>query len=300
MGIRVNDLGSNFEENIERWAKRLRRPGATRSAFKAIYSSQKKTWTTMEIAAACKLSTKKSAEAAKTLYDLTLLERPDESKAVYRKRPDVYRAKRQILSLADNPTKLKNLPTKRKILVSGASKMATSTFQPRSIAITVDDIDDFRKVREVNRDKVPASLDPVRLPENVFKEAIRLILNERAKLKDWGGEELDLFSTNLCINQKRYAAGFALKGPGKSGVLTPGKMGKNGDQIQRLLNGPIQVAIVQYEGAVATSVYTLVEKLAREKALTQNKNVYYCIVDMLDSYRLRIAYWRQFKRAQRD
>jgi hypothetical protein len=133
----------------------------------------------------------------------------------------------------------------------------------------------------------------------VFKEALRLILAERARLKDWGGEEVDLFTTNLRIAGRRHPAGFALKGPAKSGPLTPAKMGANGDQIDRLVNAPIQVAIIQYEGDIAVSVQSLLEKLCREKALTQQKDVHFCLINLLDSYRLRLAYKKMFALAQK-
>src|SRR6202044_1371469 len=95
-------------------------------------------------------------------------------------------------------------------------------------------------------------------------------------------------------------AGIALKGPGKTGPLTPKKMGTNGDQIDRLLTQSIDVAIVQYEGDVAVSISSLMEKLSREKARSEDKNIYYCIINLLDSYRLRLAYPRAFSKAAAD
>jgi len=143
-------------------------------------------------------------------------------------------------------------------------------------------------------ESVPVELSPPRLPEDEFKRALENILDERSALKDWGGENLDLFSTLLVIGGRRKAVGIALKGPGKTGPLTPGKMGKNGDQIDRLLSQSIDVAIVQYEGPVAPSIFSLLEKLSREKARSETKNIYFCVIDLSDSYRLRLAYTKQF------
>lgn len=294
----VNDFSSNVEENIERWAKRLRWKGKVRRVFEVIYSSQKREWTNEEIAVASGLSSKIAGEAAKALEGLALLVRPNQAKAVYRKRNDVYREKRRILAAADDPKRLADIPTKRKGPAKGGKGGRAPRLTGKAIFITIDRIDNFKKVRAIKVDDVPDKLDPDRLRENAFKEGIRLILNEKTKLKDWGGEELDLFTTNLMVDSKRRPSGVALKGPGESGPLTMGKMGKNGDQILRLMEAPIEVAVVQYEGDVAIRLRSELEKLARVKALTEDKNIYHCVIDLVDSYRLRMAYPSFFKKAQ--
>jgi hypothetical protein len=87
------------------------------------------------------------------------------------------------------------------------------------------------------------------LSEEAFKLSIIKIIGEPYELKDWGGEQLDVFSTRPRLRGARKPTGFALKGPGSAnGTLTPAKMGKNGDQIQRLVDDSIELAIVQYEG----------------------------------------------------
>jgi hypothetical protein len=292
----TNDLGSNLEENLERWAKMLRHAGKNRTVFDAIYSSKKVSWRNDEIAAATGLNGKNASEAAKALQDRTLLIRLPGLPIRYSKRPDVYREKRKLLTLAASPKKLAALPTKRKPQ-SSARSLRPNAMVGKAIHITVDDIDSFSRVKRVTPDDVPEKLIPERLPEDVFKNGIENILRERTRLKDWGGENLDLYSTNLKIKGKRKAVGIALKGPAKSGALTPGKMGKNGDQIDRLFSQAIDVAIVQYEGDIATSVPSLMDKLAREKARSEEKNIYYCLINLLDSYRLRLAYRNAFKEA---
>jgi hypothetical protein len=85
-----------------------------------------------------------------------------------------------------------------------------------------------------------------------------------------------------------------LKGPAKTGPLVPGKMGKNGDQIQRLLNSPATVFVTQYEGEVRESVYHLMEELAKAKAILGG-TIYWTIIDDDATKRLRKAYPRAFK-----
>lgn len=290
----TNDLGSNLEENLERWAKMLRHAGRNRTVFDAIYSSKKVSWSNDEIAAATGLTGKNASEAAKALHDRTLLSRLSGLPIRYSKRPDVYREKRKLLALAANPKKLAALPTKRRPQVT-VRNLRTNAMVGRAIHITVDDIDSFSRVKRIQPEDVPERLIPERLPEDVYKSGIENILSERTRLKDWGGENLDLYSTNLVIKGKRRAVGIALKGPAKSGALTPGKMGKNGDQIDRLFTQAIDVAIIQYEGDIAISVASLMDKLAREKARSEEKNIYYCLINLLDSYRLRLAYPMAFK-----
>jgi hypothetical protein len=292
----TNDLGSNLEENLERWARMLRHRGRNRIVFDAIYSSKKVFWRNDEIAAATGLNAKNAGEAAKALHDRTLLTRLTGLPIRYSKRPDVYREKRKLLTLADSPKKLAALPTKRKPQTR-VGNLRQNAMVGRAIHITVDDIDSFSRLRRITPEDVPQKLIPERLPEDVFKSGIENILVERTRLKDWGGENLDLFSTNLIVQGKRKAVGIALKGPAKSGVLTPGKMGKNGDQIERLFTQAVDVAIVQYEGDIAISVVSLMDKLAREKARSEEKNIYYCLINLLDSYRLRMAYPTAFKLA---
>jgi hypothetical protein len=292
----TNDLGSNLPENIERWAPMLRHGGRNRRAFDEIYSSKKAFWRIDEIATATGLSRKNASEAAKALHDRDLLNRTPGLPIRYAKRPDVYREKRKLLRYADNPKKLAVLPTKRRHQPTARS-LRPNAMVGRAIHITVDDIDSFSRVKRISPDDVPQKLIPERLAEEVFKNGLENILGERTRLKDWGGENLDLYSTNFIIKGKRKAVGIALKGPAKSGPLTPGKMGKNGDQIDRLFTQAVDVAIVQYEGDIAPSVPSLMDKLAREKARSEEKNIYYCLINLLDSYRLRLAYPMAFKEA---
>src|SRR6185312_1730126 len=99
------------------------------------------------------------------------------------------------------------------------------------------------------------SQSDVRMGEAKFKGGIASILGERDSFSDWGGESRDLSSTRVWIGGRRRVAAFAFKGPGMTGRLTPGKMGKNGDQIQRLFGAPAEVFLVQYGGRVLQSVY---------------------------------------------
>src|SRR6185295_12813187 len=112
--------------------------------------------------------------------------------------------------------------------------------------------------------------------------------------QDWGGEKNDLYTTKLKYKGQRRAIAFAFKGPGMQGVLTPGKLGKNGDQIQRLFLSPAEIFIVQYHGAIAQSVVEQVQAFASLDSIREGKRIYYGIIDGDDTNRLIMSYPRQF------
>ncbi|MGA9507748.1 MAG: hypothetical protein WBV55_03780, partial [Candidatus Sulfotelmatobacter sp.] len=125
------------------------------------------------------------------------------------------------------------------------------------------------------------------------KKGIVKLLGEQLDPKDWGGELNDVFTTRMTVNGKRKRAAFALKGPAKKGALVPKMMGSNGDQVQRLFASPAQVFFVQYEGEIKESIVDLMARLAIAKAVTEGE-VYYGTIDLVDTYRLRIAYPKAF------
>ncbi len=142
--------------------------------------------------------------------------------------------------------------------------------------------------------KVPDGLDYVQMAEGEFKHGVAQILGERGSFKDWGGESRDLSSTRLRVAGKRRRAAFAFKGPGKSGRMTPAKMGKNADQIQRLARCPADVFFVHYSAEVDDSVMQQLEQLMTAKSFLESRKVWYGVIDGQDSARLIHAYPRQF------
>jgi hypothetical protein len=88
---------------------------------------------------------------------------------------------------------------------------------------------------------------------------------------------------------------FAFKGPATKGKLTPGKLGKNGDQIQRLFGSAADVFFVQYHDQIDESVVEQMKRLAIANSVTEDKLVMYGVVDGDDTNRLIAAYPKQFK-----
>lgn len=163
----------------------------------------------------------------------------------------------------------------------------------RSLAaksITIDDVDSFDKVQ-----KLSSSVDYVRMPEARFKAGVAKILGEPGSFKDWGGESRDLSSTRLKIGGRRRVAAFAFKGPGTLGKLTPGKMGKNGDQIQRLIRCPADVFLVQYWAEIDDSVMEQLRSFAELRSYFEQREIFFGVIDGVDSERLIRAYPKCFK-----
>ena len=96
------------------------------------------------------------------------------------------------------------------------------------------------------------------------------------------------------IGGKRVQAAFTFKGPAQKGVLTPGKMGKNGDQIQRLFSMDADLYVLQYVGQVGENVVSQMSALALARAAATNKLVRYCVIDGQDTSRLMVAYPEEF------
>ncbi len=295
MPLPVIDLSSNLPENLERWANSLKGGGAKLQVFQIIYSGKKKHWTVKEIAAATKgtLSGKNVAQAGKKLVgDALLNQAPNTFPIVYEKRADVHHHKTRILRLAQSKAKRNALATKRKIQVSVRMQGLRSSAQGKARQITIDDIDQFRKAARLRRKQ--KKLPP--LSESRFKKGLQKIFKQSGTFKDWGGERDDFFTNKLKLKGKRQSAAFALKGPGVgTKTMTPGKWGKHGNQIQRLVQAPAQVFLLQFEGTIDEYSIEQLQKLTEHRAQQENARLFYGYIDRDDSLRLRHAFPRAFR-----
>jgi hypothetical protein len=151
--------------------------------------------------------------------------------------------------------------------------------------VWVDEIDSFAAVQGI---RSPGSTEVCRLkeiPERAIKQAFQEILGEPFAEKDWGGEHSDLDTTHLMWNGRRQVAVFAFKGPAKFGVLHPGDMGKNGDQIDRLFHQNADLYVVQHCHKFAASVRNMMRMYA---TTLPGRN--FVMIDGADTYRILRAY----------
>ena len=205
---------------------------------------------------------------------------------VYGKDPFYAHNRDKILRFTQDKKKFEKFPTKINPKILAATIAIRLPRQMSKVKrISVDDIESFAQVR-VQPHNLPVR--PVR--EGWVKDGIRKLLGEQGDFRDWGGEQDDFGSSRLLMNGRRVTAAFAFKGQGTKGKLTPAKMGKNGDQIPRLLKVPADIYFIQYWNQVDNSTVDLLDQLAHAKAALEAKEVLYCVIDGEDTQRLISAY----------
>ena len=163
---------------------------------------------------------------------------------------------------------------------------------PIKMRLFVEDIDSFRKVRDVNSAMVLPYLKNGYLDraEDEIQLSLEQILNVPFHKKDWGGENNDLYTANLVVNGERRATAFLLKGNGlKRSEMRISDCGKNGDQIIRLLDCPAELFVIQFVGNISEMVIKDIESKVAEKR-SQDKKAWYLIMDGQDTARVLMAY----------
>ena len=292
--IEVSDKIANLNDHIANAAKAIGCSPERKKVFQAIYYGKKKIKSRDEIANATGLSKKRVLELGKTLVNNHIVSQVKIDQQVgYEKNPFYGQYKKRILGYVDQPARLNSLPTKVRPIVSNAGVRVNVSFPTKTFdieQITVDDVASFKAVQ-----KIQDSPEMVPIDEKKFKEGIKRIIGEKGMFIDWGGERNDLFTTKVRIGGKRYACAFAFKGKGLTGILKPNRMGKNGDQIQRLFQSNARVFIVQYWGQIDESIYDLMKCLAISRSALYREKVFYCVIDGFDTARIGSAYKNIFK-----
>lgn len=188
-----------------------------------------------------------------------------------------------------NPKKLKEIPTK--VTPRIKSKIITVSYPKNQVKIkqlTIDDIDSFSKISGTKSQK----FEP--LAENIMKKGVKSIIGEEGEFKDWGGEIDDLFTTRVVYKDKRHAVAIGFKGRATKGILTPVKMGKNGDQIQRLFRAPADIFLIQYHSQIAESVIEQMKQFAIAKSYAEGRIICFGVIDGADTSRIIQAYPKYF------
>lgn len=163
---------------------------------------------------------------------------------------------------------------------------------PLDARLYVEDIDSFRKVRDVNPATVMDVLKDGYLDrsEDSVQTALERILSVSFHKKDWGGELNDLYTANVLINGARHETAFLLKGNGlRSPTMEIKHCGVNGDQILRLCRSPAKLFVVQFVGRISEAIVSDIDGKVRH-ARSQGRDVWYCIMDGQDTARVMRAY----------
>lgn len=284
---KVTDVSGNRQDKIANAAKVIDKSKDRLQVFLTIYSGKKiKTVTEILEATNLKGEIRVLQEGKRLASEDIVNQTKKDGKTAYEKIDFYTHNKNRILSLVKNKEKLKKFPTKTNPQVQTTTNV-TVHFNKNLVQIkliTIDDVNSFSKARKQKESDVK------QVYENEVKQVLKNAIGESGKFIDWGGETDDLYSTRLRLNEKRISVAFGLKGRGTRGILTPKKMGKNGDQIQRLFQSPAEVFFVQHVDQIAESVIDQMKTHAIAKSVTEGKKIYYGIIDGKDTSRLISAY----------
>jgi hypothetical protein len=271
MAIAVNDVRSNPHEQIYHAVTVLKRSPRLQRVFVAISAGGKKPKTVTQLMKITGYNQVVVLQLGGKLADEQLVQKTKvDGETAYEKDRYLAAKRTKIISMAENPAKLKALPTKYSPKSSPGKTPIRVSITGAKIQIseaTCDDFDQFGKVKKIRA--APRRT----LSEKAFKDGIRKLIGENGEFKDWGGERNDLYTTKLRHKGKRRAIAFAFKGPGTTGVLTPRKLGKNGDQIQRLFLSPAEIFIVQYHSQIDQSVIEQMRAFATLNSVREGKRV---------------------------
>lgn len=288
---------ANLNDNIANAAKLISKSKDRRAVFQAIYFGRKTWKSASELARATGLKRKRVVEEAKRIVDHKFARPKREHRDMwYSRDPILYQNKARILAAAADKRKLEAIPTRVRPHVSGGRKISISLGKEGRLPsrITVDDLASFDRVRKISG--VDKSLRLNRFSEARVKKGFKSIIGESHNFTDWGGEKNDLFTTKLRVTPStRKAAAFAFKGKGTTGTLTPKKLGKNGDQIDRLFSSDAEVFFVVYHGKVDESVDHSMHVHAIAKSMG-GRAVKFGVIDGDDLNRLYQAYPKEFSR----
>jgi hypothetical protein len=292
----VTDPRSNANEQIVHAAEVIGRGEQKQVIFDVVCSGRARAKTPSAIVAATTVGRQQVLNAAKQLVDNQIIHQTKkDGELAYEKDAFYARHKKRILKLAGDPAERQRVPTKRNP-TGGAANVVIRVpkRQAKAHYITVDDVDSLSRVGRVR-----ATPEPAPLAERKFKQGMQRILGEKGQFEDWGGEGNDLWTTRVRFGNKRRRAVFAFKGGGTKGKLVPGKMGKNGDQIQRLFRSAADVFFVQYWGQIDESVVEQMQLLATAKSYAEGRDIWLGVIDGADSQKLIEAYPSHFPRGTR-
>jgi hypothetical protein len=293
MTLPVTDARSNKPDQIRHAVEVIGRSKDRLKVFLAIYEGKRAIKTVSDIMKRTRLSRVRVNQEAAKLSGNGIIQAFRVGKETSYQKDLFYSTNRStILRLLANPKSLQKLPTKthsrqsigNAIVIKGVER------KPRIKEAYIDDIDSFKAVKKVD----PAGLQKSRLSETRFKRGVQKILGEPGKFNDWGGEKGDLLTSRLRYKGKRIPTVFAFKGPGTRGTLTPKKMGKNGDQVQRLFESAATFFILQYWAEIGERVREQAEGWATLTSIRLQKEILFCLIDGKDTARLIQAYPRQF------
>ncbi|TMI57253.1 hypothetical protein E6H14_07485 [Candidatus Bathyarchaeota archaeon] len=296
MATETTDIRSNPQEQIAHAAEVVGTGEDRQKVFEAVCFGKKKIKLISEIEKRTGLSHKRVLEEGARLHNGKIVKKTKVNGEMAYEKDDWFSSRlKLILKLAKDPKALEKFPTRSNPRPTTANVINVNFSAPKNMVdareVKIDDIDSFEKVKAV-----PLSPKETLLPigENAFQAGLQKIIQEEGEHNDWGGETDDLFSSRLLFKGQRMSVAFGLKGRGTKGKLVPKKMGKDGDQIQRLFRAPADVFLVQYWGQVDESIVEEMKNMAIARSFLEKKTIYYGIIDGQDTRRIITGYRELF------
>jgi DNA-binding transcriptional regulator GbsR (MarR family) len=294
MPSQVSDARSNKEEQIVYAAEAIGQSKDRAAVFEAICFGKAKSKSVSEIVQRTGLSRKRVLEEARKLVNKQVVDQTTKNgETAYVKDAFLAAHRGQVLRLATNRKAREAVPTKRSRSRAKGDIVIKQTVPAswvRTRRVTIDDIDSFKRIQSVT-----AAGATQQISEQRFKKGLQAVVGDKGKFVDWGGEKSDVWTSRLRIGGRRWTAALALKGPGLKQKLTPARMGKNGDQIQRLFISSADVFLVQHWREIDESVVVQLQTFAEVKSLSTGNEILFGIIDGEDSARLITAYPKEFK-----
>jgi hypothetical protein len=291
----TTEFAATSPEVIQAIAAELAASGRKFLVFKSIYSGGSKPKTATVIAARTGFSEGTVLQLATPMANKQYFEpvKYDDRKA-FKKYPHINAVKSRIMTLAKNPRKLDEHVSTRTPKQTVSVEFNSRKRKEISVKeIFIDDVVEFKRVKRIAAGQLP-SMAPNRLPEKLFKYGVASIIGEKGKFQDWGGEKNDLYTSHVTIGNRRRSTAFAFKGPATKPPLTPAKLGKNADQIQRLFSTVADAFFVQFEGRIEDAVKAQMLAEAIKKSHETGRQVLYGLIALEDSHRLRAKYASHF------
>lgn len=118
--------------------------------------------------------------------------------------------------------------------------------------------------------------------EAEVKAMIARLLGEPVVPRDWGGEQMDLWTTRLLVDGDQLSAAFLLKGPAKFAPMTVAMLGKNGDQLERLARTAADILVLQHCHEITPAVISTLRAHASDYRNPRR----YLIIDGYDTLRI--------------
>lgn len=169
-------------------------------------------------------------------------------------------------------------------LIKIAEKIEFKRDNKRIIILTIDDIDNFKKILN-DDEKIDSKYFFSAFLEDDVENTFLEILNEPYKENDSGAEMRDLYTNNIKIDGKRIHTAIMFKGRGIKKSLKISNCGINGDQLLKLAkNTTAQLFIIQHVNKIESEV---IESLKHHlTAFSQVDNIMICPIDGKDTARI--------------